>query len=205
MSNMVELISFQSPTQPSVVCSAGKWREPGVSWSNRKMTKVFRTHRLYFVYCSTDYTPVCKTVASHQLDMLVSYMYLVSNWLFLWSTQAIGVLGSSPGDWGPFSFLYFHLITSKFIYFQHEARCSKNLYTGHNTSPENKTVTQGHSHVVYIAQGMSNVVESVSFHRVQRSMKSAEAKQTLYRNIIQWNPTQWTPLNRGRLLYNTHL
>ena len=42
--------------------------------------------------------------------------------------QAKGVLGSTPGDCRHFHFLYIRLITSKFIYFQREARCSEHCF-----------------------------------------------------------------------------
>ena len=49
--------------------------------------------------------------------------------------QAKGVLSSTPGGCRPFStFLYFCLITSKFINFQHKARCSGN---GISNLPDN--------------------------------------------------------------------
>ena len=42
------------------------------------------------------------------------------------AAQARGVLGSTPSSCWP---LYFRLITSKFLYFQHEARCSEHSST----------------------------------------------------------------------------
>ena len=44
------------------------------------------------------------------------------------AAQARDVLGRLPATPGFFTFLYFCLITSKFIYFQREARCSENPY-----------------------------------------------------------------------------
>ena len=54
------LASFPGPAQPSVLLLQ-KSGESLVSfltwaWCNRKMTKICRTNRLHFTYCSTDYT-----------------------------------------------------------------------------------------------------------------------------------------------------
>ena len=43
--------------------------------------------------------------------------------------QARGALGSTPGDCQPFHFPLFCLITSKFVYFQRQARCSEHFAT----------------------------------------------------------------------------
>ena len=44
--------------------------------------------------------------------------------------QASGVLGPTPGGYWPFSLLYFRFVTTKFIYFQFEARSCEHAVDG---------------------------------------------------------------------------
>ena len=45
------------------------------------------------------------------------------------AAQARGVPGSTPGNCRPFHFALFRQITSKFLYYQHKARCCEQLDT----------------------------------------------------------------------------
>ena len=47
---------------------------------------------------------------------------VVAQWQIALAAQTRGVLGSTPATAGFFTFLYFRLIISKFIYFQRDTR-----------------------------------------------------------------------------------
>ena len=79
-------------------------------------------------------TDVCKLMYFHSISTLQQFscnsikgLVVRLSWLGgrTLAAQARGVMGLTPGGCRPF---YFHLITSKFIYFQHEARCSEHDY-----------------------------------------------------------------------------
>ena len=83
--------------------------------------------------------------------------------------QARGVLGSTPGDCRPFfTFFYFRLITSKFLYFQCEVRCSE--YDAVAVHTRNTRQPRKHFHI-----NASPVRELSLITKVHRCLKIKKA------------------------------
>ena len=90
---------------------------------------------------------------------------------------ARGVLGSTPGSCRPFNFPLFCLITSKFIYFQHQARCSEHFATPwlHYCSGEKELPSKIKCVLFKTHSLVSGLTESIATNKAMMSIRGKRA------------------------------